>query len=680
MKKEKNYCFAELVLTDYKLKKLLRKKDYIKYLETKKLSLPLDKELAKAIAKAIKTWAFSLGASHYSHWFMPLNDKTAEKQTSFVEIDKSGKIYEDFSYKSLIKGEADASSFPNGGLRMTFEARGYTIWDYTSPIFIKEDKDKNKVVYIPTAFCSYNGTSLDEKTPLLRATESLNNNSLKLLHLLGHTEIKRTEFNVGAEQEYFLIDTDHYNKRLDLKFTGRTLLGCAPMIKQEESSHYFGMISNDISSIMHEIDRRLWRMGITAKIQHNEAAPSQHEFVPIFNIVNIANDNNQLIMDTISTVAKEHGKTALFHEKPFKHINGSGKHENWSISTDTGLNLFDSKLDDPLLFATFFIAMISAIDKYYPLIRTSSAYYSNDLRLGGDEAPPALISVFTSEYIIEHLTNILNDSKFNTKKSVLETRVKNLLKIEKDFCDRNRTSPFAYTGNKFEFRMPGASQNVAWPSTCMCTMLSSEINDIYTKISNAKGDVKENLKKILKSKLNKHSRIIYNGNCYNDLWKTEAKKRNLIEYKTSLDCFSVLDHKDIIELFENTKVLNKEELSLRKNNSILRYFNALSLEIKVLLKMLNCAIIPTLTSYNKEVVSECKTCDLTGKLKELIEYKNKLSDLLDDLNSENKLNERIEKAKEALSTMTKIRTIYDEIEKNLPHNYLTLPTYDDILF
>ncbi len=680
MKKEKKIHFAELVLTDDKLKKLLKRKDFAKYIETKKMSLPLDKQLAKAIACAIKKWAFDLGASHYSHWFMPLNDKTAEKQTSFIELDKSGKIYEDFSYKSLIKGEADASSFPNGGERMTFEARGYTIWDYTSPIFIKEDKDKNKVVYIPTAFCSYNGTSLDEKTPLLRATESLNNNSLKLLHLLGHPEIKKTEFNVGAEQEYFLIDTKHFNERMDLRFTGRTLLGCAPMVKQEESSHYFGMISNDISSIMHEIDRRLWRMGITAKIQHNEAAPSQHEFVPIFNIVNIANDNNQLIMETINSVAKEHGKTALFHEKPFKHINGSGKHENWSISTDTGLNLFDSKLNDPLLFAAFFIAMISAIDKYYPLIRASSAYYSNDFRLGGDEAPPALISVFTSEYIIEQLTNILNDSKVNTKKSVLETRVKNLLKIEKDFCDRNRTSPFAYTGNKFEFRMPGASQNVAWPSTCMCTMLSSEINDIYTKLNNTKGDLRENLKKILKSKLNKHSRIIYNGNCYNEAWKIEAKKRNLIEYKTSLDCFAILGNKDIIELFESTKVLNKEELSLRKNNSILRYFNALTLEIKVLLKMLNTSIIPSLINYINDISTNENAHDLRGKIKELYENKTELTHLLTVLNTENKLTEKTTKAKEALLTMTKIRKTYDFIENEIPFKYLNLPTYDDILF
>ncbi|MBO5884509.1 MAG: glutamine synthetase III, partial [Clostridia bacterium] len=525
MKKTKiEKLFGEYVCSDEVLKKYMPKKSYKNYINIKSKGEALDINTAKFIAKAIKDWSLKMGATHYSHWFMPLTNKTAEKQVSFIEIDANGKLIEDFSAKSLIKGETDASSFPNGGERVTFEARGYTVWDYTSPVFIKEDSAKNKVVYIPTAFCSYNGTALDDKTPLLRSIENLNTQALRVLKNLGYEDVKKVNFCIGAEQEYFLVRTEDFNKRIDLKMTGRTLLGAKPLMSQEQCSHYFGMIEDNISKFMNEIDTLLWKMGITAKLQHNEVAPSQHEFVPIFNLVNLSCDQNQLIMEVISRVAKKYGLTALFHEKPFEYINGSGKHANWSLSTDTGLNLFDTKLKDKTLFYTFFVAMICAIDRYYKLIRLSTAYRSNDLRLGGDEAPPALISVFASDYVLDLLSDIEKTTTTKSLKNMLDMGVKSLPKPEKDFCDRNRTSPFAFSGNKFEFRMVGSSQSVAWPSTCICTIFSKILGEIADELDTAITNKKERVIEYLKEKLNTHKRIVFNGNGYDDTWKKEAKE------------------------------------------------------------------------------------------------------------------------------------------------------------
>lgn len=685
MKKTKiEKLFGDYVCSDDVLKKYMPASSYKSYIRLKSEGEELDRMTARSVAKAIKKWALKKGAAHYSHWFMPLTNKTAEKQVSFIEINANGKMIEDFDEKSLIKGEADASSFPNGGERMTFEARGYTVWDYTSPVFIKEDSARNKVVYIPTAFCSYNGTALDEKTPLLRATESLNIQALRMLKILGYKDVKKVSFHVGAEQEYFLIKTEHFEKRLDLKMTGRTILGAMPLKSQEECSHYFGMIEDSIGAFMNDVDRELWKMGVTAKFQHNEVAPCQYEFVPIFNNVNVASDQNQIIMEVISSVAKKHGLTALFHEKPFNCVNGSGKHENWSLSTDTGLNLFDVKLADKTLFFTFFIAMIVAIDKYYKLVRASTAYYGNDLRLGGDEAPPALISVFASDYVLRMFEELENEENSKSK-LVLDTRVKTLPKMEKDFCDRNRTSPFAFTGNKFEFRMVGSSQAVAWPSTCICTALSDVLGSMADELEGTTHK-KDKLIELLKIKLDEHKRIIFNGNGYDDAWKKEAKERGLIEYKDTLSVCAIYDDADIIELFENTKVLNENELSLRRATMTKKYIESAMLEAKTMVEMFNKQIFPALNiCANVQAAKKSKQLEVNERF---IASSDELITLVGELTG---VMEKIEKQagdivkgkmiqNSLIVLMKKIRKVYDEIEVFIPDMYEPFPTYNKIFF
>lgn len=687
MKKTKiEKLFASAVCTDEVLKKYMTLKSYKKYIKLKESGDNLDVNTADCVAKAIKNWAIKMGATHYSHWFMPLTNKTAEKQVSFVEISPNGKLIEDFNAKSLIKGETDASSFPNGGERLTFEARGYTVWDYTSPVFIKEDNYKNKVVYIPTAFCSYNGTALDDKTPLLRALEDLNTQSLRVLKHLGYNDVKKVNFYVGAEQEYFLIRSNDYENRLDLKMTGRTLLGSNPLMTQEQCSHYFGMIEDNVSKFMNEVDTELWKMGITAKIQHNEVAPCQHEFVPIFNSVNVASDQNQIIMQVISKIAKRNGLVALFHEKPFSNVNGSGKHINISLSTDTGINLFDLKQKDSNLFYTFFTAMITAIDNYYNLIRLSTAYYSNDFRLGGDEAPPALISVFASDYVLDFLKTL--KSKKKNEKNFLDTGVKTLPKMEKDYCDRNRTSPFAFTGNKFEFRMVGSSQSVAWPSACICTVLAKTLNDIANKLDKEE-NAKDKIVSIINDYFKKHERIIFNGNGYDDEWKKEAQNRGLVEYKDSLSVYDILTNKEIIDLFETTKVLDKNELTLRRSTLIKNYIEASLLEAKTLSEMLNKFVFPSLNNCinnlslllnnnnaRVETIEKFDNC-----LNELFENNKKMTKIIEKIEKNSENNEKIELIKNnLLGLMKKIRTTYDAVEQSIPNNFEPFPTYNDILF
>lgn len=668
--------FGEYVLDDVKLKRYMNHKNYMAFKKIKDSGEELDKETASFVAKAIKKWALKNGASHYSHWFMPLTNKTAEMQVSFIEISSSGKVIEDFTYKQLIKGEADASSFPNGGERMTFEARGYTVWDYTSPVFINEDDAGNKTVYIPTAFCSYNGTALDEKTPLLRAGEKFSHEATRLLNMLGYSDVKKVNLFAGAEQEYFLIKTEDYEKRLDLKMTGRTLVGAKPLMSQEECSHYFGMIEDDISAFMNEVDRKLWKMGIMAKHQHNEVAPMQFEFVPIFSLANIASDQNQIIMQVINKTSKKFGMTALFHEKPFASINGSGKHANWSLSTNTGINLLDASLKDKKLFYTFFIAMIEAIDKYYKLIRLSCAYRSNDLRLGGSEAPPALISVFTGDYILKDLEK-LEEKSSKLKKSVLDTGVKGLFKLEKDFCDRNRTSPFAFGGNKFEFRMVGSSQSISFPCTCMLTALSSVIKNMADEIENS-SDKNAKLFEILKNSFEKHQKIIFNGNGYSSLWKEEATIRGLVEYKDLLSVYKILEDKDIVSLFEETGVLSENEISLRENTILKKYENEVLLEAKTLVEILNKNILPSICEVlsSNKIVSFSKN-KIENNFKEIEKNLLILSESIVDVDKKENLEIIV---KNILETMEKIRKSYDEIEPLFPEEFEPFPTYNDILF
>lgn len=663
--------FGKNVLDDKTLKRYMPIKRYKEYINAKMHVLPLSKRCAKAVAVAIKKWAGKMGACHYTHWFMPLNNKTAGKRVSFIEMNSKGKALESFSEKDLIKGEADASSFPNGGERLTFEARGYTVWDYTSPIFIKEDSSINKTVYIPTAFCSYNGTALDEKTPLLRASQALNGQVVKLLNKLGYADVVKAEFNVGVEQEYFLIDDDVLNKRIDLKTTGRTMLGAKPLKSQEENPHYFGKIEKTISEFMNDVNCKLWQMGVAAKLQHKEVAPCQYEFVSIFSNVNMASDQNYMIMEVLGDTAQKYGLAAIFHEKPFNCVNGSGKHENWSINTNTGLNLFNVNLQDGLLFATFFISMMAAIDKYYPVLRQSTAYYSNDLRLGGSEAPPAIISMFASDYILKYIKDILDDSVVDNKNTLLNMGVNSLPVMERDYCDRNRTSPFAFTGNKFEFRMPGSSQSVAWPATCACTILADVLMDINEKLDH-ETDVRAGLKKILVEMFEKHSRIIFNGNGYDASWEKEAEQRGLVEYENTISTFDILDSKETINLFKRTAVLNKEELVLRKNNSMKTYYSNLLLDAKTLIYMLDKQVFPVLNNYSNQQHDEeilLAKNTITNSYKKLV----KIIEIFNEKNND----EKQKRSVKIIDLMRTIRTSFDAIENFMPS---VMPNLNEILY
>ena len=674
--------FASNVCTDKILKTLMPKKFYKKYLLLKLNGEPLDSSTAKHIANAIKTWALKLGATHYSHWFCPLTNKTAEKQVSFIEINSKGNLIEDFNEKSLIKGETDASSFPNGGSRMTFEARGYTIWDYTSPIFIKSDSFNNKVVYIPTVFLSYNGIALDDKTPLLRAQENLNIQALKVLKILGLNNVKKVYMSLGAEQEYFLIKKSAFDNRLDLKMTGNTLFGADSVKTQEMCSHYFGMIQDDISGIMNEVDKILWKTGITAKLQHNEVAPCQHEFVPIFSVANIACDQNQVIMETIKNVAQKFGYVALFNEKPFKNINGSGKHANWSLDTDIGLNLFNIKQNDKLTFCTFFVAMIEAIDRYYKLIRLSCAYRNNDLRLGGNEAPPTIVSVFASDYVLQLIDSLCNNKTIKLNKSVLETSVKCLPKTEKDFCDRNRTSPFAFTNNKFEFRMVGASQSINFPTTCICTMLSKVLAEYAEKLKESNSD---DIAKFIKERYLLHSRIVFNGNGYDKEWHLLAKQRGLVEYNDSLSVYPTLLDKDIIELFKTTNVLNEQELALRQTTLYTNYFDNIVTEAKTMVELVNKYILPSLND-NISILHDKINSNKNIKLQLLTAYDKiynisikikKEIDTFDDLNT---IKNKISHIKNLIKDMQILRDLYDNIEPLISKQCMPFANYNEILF
>ena len=676
--------FGKFVLDDNKLKKFMNIFEFCDYKKIKNEHKPLNEKIAKSIAKAMKTWAMKNGATHFSHWFLPLTGKTAEKQTSFIEVCKSGKIIEEFNEKSLIKGETDASSFPNGGERLTFEARGYTVWDYTSPAFIKEDFSKNRTLYIPTAFCSYTGTALDEKTPLLRSIECLNNASLKMLKLLGYKKIKYVNCNVGGEQEYFLIDKDIFLNRTDLKIVGRTLFGDKPIKSQEITSHYYGMIDELTSCFMNDVDNKLWEMGIMAKIQHNEVAPKQHELVPIFTPANIASDQNQLIMEVLREVAKKHNYVALFSEKPFKHINGSGKHINWSLSTNTGINLFDFSMPDKRLFLVFFTAMICSVCDYYNLIRLSSASRENDLRLGGNEAPPTIISMFVGNYV-ESMLNNFSYANSKHKLSVLDTGVKLLPKTIKDFCDRNRTSPFAFTGNKFEFRMVGSSQTIAWPCTCLCAAMANTLNNFVTELEKTPLTT-ENLLTFISKKLNTHKKIVFNGNSYDPQWQKEAENRGLKNFKTTPDCFKIFDDKKVVELFEKTNVLNKCELNLRKTTFIKTYLQNVLIEGKTMFEMTHKNIIPALfdclnnlkQTKNKTSLELYKKFEKT--LNYLFNYNKKLSAELNVLEDEIKNLNLTVSVNKTLDLMNKIRTAFDEIESYFPSNLKPFPNYNDILF
>ena len=716
MKKDLLYNFASLVLTDSKLKKLMKGKDFTSYINLKNNNGEMSFDLADKIATSIKKWAISMGATHYTHWFFPLTGKYAEKHISFLEYNSKGDFIKKFNGNCLIKGETDASSFPSGGERLTFEARGYTVWDYSSPVFIKKDDKGNKVLYIPTAFCTYNGVAVDEKTPLLRATEFLNKEATTLLNTIGYTDVKGVVSHVGCEQEYFLINKDLYNKRKDLVLTGRTLLGAEAIKSQEISHHYLGQIKPSVSDFMHDLNKELWELGIMAKIQHNEVAPTQHEIVAVYSQVNIVADQNSLLMEVMNKVAAKHNFNVLFHEKPYKGVNGSGKHNNWSISTDTGINLLDSSKVNELVFLLFFTNVINAIDNHYDLLKMSTASLGNDLRLGGSEAPPSIVSVFIGEDMSETLNEFVASNKVNRKtKAKLDFKTSAVIKPYKDNCDRNRTTPFAYTGNKFEFRMVGSSQSIALSNTVLATIVGDELKKTNKKLneyiaknnislnnkkSKNKSELNPNLEEILTKliveNITNHSRIIFNGNSYDKLWEKEAAKRGLLDYKTSVECFKRLLDKANIELFENNGILTTTEMKVRFDTCLEKYISECLTEAKTLLDICLKQVIPNLENFLTNKIKNINTSEKFG-IKNSANNKDikNLSSNIEKLNiSVDNLKEIIEKVvktkdleeratlcqNKVLDTMNYVREIYDSIEPTLPQNFKPFPDYDDLLF
>ena len=554
--------YGSLVFNDKVMRSKLPKDMYKALKKTIENGTHLELDVANSVAVAMKEWATENGATHYTHWFQPMTNVTAEKHDSFISPTGDGQVIMDFSGKELVKGEPDASSFPSGGLRATFEARGYTAWDPTSPAFIKD-----KTLYIPTAFCSYSGEALDKKTPLLRSMDVLNKEAVRILHILGNKEVRHIDTTVGPEQEYFLVDKDLYKKRKDLIFCGRTLLGASAPKGQEMEDHYFGALKPRVAAYMHDLDEELWKLGIPAKTKHNEVAPAQHELAPVFDTTNVAVDHNQLTMEIMKKVADKHNMVCLLHEKPFEGINGSGKHNNWSMSTDTGVNLLDPGKTpaENTQFLVFLVAVIKAVDDYADLLRVSVASAGNDHRLGANEAPPAIVSIFLGDELTDVLKSIENDTFFSNKHAVqMDIGAKVLPHFIKDTTDRNRTSPFAFTGNKFEFRMLGSAASVANPNI----VLNTAVAEVLAEFSAALKDVPEEemesaVHALLKKTIEEHKRIIFNGNGYTDEWVEEAEKRGLYNLKATPDALPHFIAEKNIELFTKHGIFTREELFSR---------------------------------------------------------------------------------------------------------------------
>ncbi len=681
------------------------RKDYLSpniYKELKKTieqGYALDSKLADDVAEGRKNWALSKGATHYTHWFEPLNGLTAGKHDSFISVpDKDGKIIREFSGKELIKGEPDASSFPSGGLRATFEARGYTAWDCTSPAFVIHD-EYGAVLYIPTAFCSYTGEALDEKTPLLRSMDYLSEEAIRALRLLGDNKTTRVFTSEGPEQEYFILDADAYEKRKDLVYTGRTLFGAVAPKGQEREDHYFGPIRQKIISFRQEVNENLWVLGIPAKTEHNEVAPSQHELATVFAQTNIAADQNERVRLVLKKIAKKHGFICLLGEKPFNGVNGSGKHNNWSINTDTGVNLFRPG-DNPKenkQFLVFLTAVIKAVDEFGGLLRCSVATYGNDFRLGANEAPPAILSIFLGDELEEVVESIVADKKDKKGKetSKLLTGAKSLPVLSKDTTDRNRTSPFAYTGNRFEFRMVGSEQNIATPNTVLNTITGFALKDFADTVGKAK-DKEKAINDWIRENLKKHQRIIFNGDGYSASWVKEAEKRGLPNLKTTVEATDVLSDKKVIDLFTSSKVLSKTEISSRANIKYDRYANQALIDAKTRSHRAHKQYLPSVNSFLAKMAREVKDRKESGLSvpKTTLNTINEVSVLLDQAGEVlKKLDSLIEKAKayhgrelavycrdNLLDTRKSLREPIDALELSVGKNDWPVPSYGDLLF
>ncbi len=693
--------FGENVFSDKVMVERLPKKVYTELRKTIDEGKELDPMIAEVVANAMKDWAIEKGATHYTHWFQPMTGTTAEKHDSFIQApNPDGTTIMEFSGKELIKGESDASSFPSGGLRATFEARGYTAWDCTSPAFVREDA-AGATLCIPTAFCSYTGDALDKKTPLLRSMEAINKQSIRLLRLLGNTTSKKVTPSVGPEQEYFLVDRAKYLKRKDLIFTGRTLFGAMPPKGQELEDHYFGSIRERIAAYMKDVNKELWRLGVTAKTQHNEVAPAQHELAPIYAQVNVAVDHNQIIMETLKKVAGRHGLTCLLHEKPFAGVNGSGKHNNWSLTTDDGINLLDAGKTphENIQFLLVLTAILKAVDVHADLLRESAANVGNDHRLGANEAPPAIISVFLGEQLEDVLTQLIETGEATRSKKggKLETGVSTLPSLAKDATDRNRTSPFAYTNNKFEFRMVGSSDSVAGSNVILNTIVAEAFSDICDELEKAE-DISAAVHDIIKRNAREHQRIVFNGNGYSDEWVEEAKRRGLPNLKSMVDAIPAITTEKSVNMFEKFGVYTRAELESRAEIMYEAYTKALNIEAKTMIDMASKQIIPAIIKYTtvladsiNSVKNACADADTSVQEELLAEVSAYLSDtkialakLIDKVTEAATLAEGEEKAhyfKDVVKTvMAELRAPVDKLEMIVDKDMWPMPSYGDLIF
>ncbi len=660
----------------------------------------LEPEVAEVIAQEMKKWALEHGATHYTHWFQPMTGVTAEKHDSFIAPAQKGKILLEFSSKELIKGEPDASSFPSGGLRATFEARGYTTWDCTSPAFLREDA-AGVTLCIPTAFCSYTGEALDMKTPLLRSMEAINRQALRIVHLFGHKDVSRVECSVGPEQEYFLVDQKNYRKREDLIFTGRTLFGAKPPKGQEMDDHYFGSLTERVGSYMKELNLELWKLGILAKTQHNEVAPAQHELAPIYTTANMATDHNQLIMECMKKVAKRHGLECLLHEKPFAGVNGSGKHNNWSLVTDTGKNLLNpgKTPNENSQFLLFLAAVIEAVDNHADLLRLSAANPGNDQRLGADEAPPAIISIFLGEQLTDVVAQLIEtgEAKRLKKEGKLHTGVSTLPTFGRDGTDRNRTSPFAFTGNKFEFRTVASSMSIADANTTLNSIVAETL-ERFANLLEASDNFDQAVHDLIKSSLTQHQRILFNGNGYSPEWIAEAERRGLPNLPSMVDAIPALTTEKAIRLFTRQGVLSESELRSRAEISYEIYAKAINIEARTMIDMAGTLYIPAIVRYTSElsnsinsVKAACETADVSVQTKLLIKTSSLLAEAQKALDALRKLDvkangktEGKEMAlffrREVCPAMEALRRPIDELEMIVDRRLWPVPTYAELLY
>lgn len=685
--------FGSMVFNDTVMKARLPKAIYKALKETREKGRPLDPNVADVVAGAMRDWAVEKGATHYTHWFQPMTGVTAEKHDSFISPAEGDKVLMEFSGKELIKGEPDASSFPSGGLRATFEARGYTAWDPTSNAFVK-----GTCLYIPTAFCSYGGEALDKKTPLLRSMDAISKQAVRILNLFGNTAAKRVITTVGPEQEYFLVDKAMYEKRKDLVYTGRTLFGAKPPKGQELDDHYFGVIKPRVAAFMKDLNEELWKLGIFAKTEHNEVAPSQHELAPIFTTSNIATDHNQLTMEIMKKVATRHGLTCLLHEKPFDGINGNGKHNNWSISTDAGENLLEPG-DSPrqnAQFLLFLAAVIKAVDEHQDLLRISVASAGNDHRLGANEAPPAIVSMFLGDELTAVLDSIESGTPYVQKDRVfMEIGSDVLPRFPKDTTDRNRTSPFAFTGNKFEFRMVGSSDSIACPNMMLNTIVAEELSQFADELEKAE-DFNAALSRLIQKTIKEHKRIIFNGNNYAPEWVDEAEKRGLLNLRSAVDALPYYIADNNIKMFQKHGVLTETELRSRYEIQLENYYKQINIEALTMIDMVVKDILPAAASYTKDLATAAaRKKDLgVGAGFETALLK-KLSALADELYSDTeKLEEADNSAPQSgdsletaryyrntvFALMEETRRPADEIESLVGSAYWPYPTYGELLF